>query len=287
MTAVSDRGQGLTGVSDEEQVPTATAVAAPQWRISTDRRVAARVALAEGADQLHLDFGGAHRGPLLSDPVELREAEAIARDVPVPVLAVNHVNDIGLAEEHGTANPSAVTLLERALECARRLGARVLHVPGFRRSLPTSEGLRDGTADALRVLCERVAAADLTLAYESPLGPADSLVLARRVDHPALRLVLDTGNLLDAGEDPSRFADLVGAAGLLLPDLHVKEPAHATDGGTPVPGTAFDALPGLLRRSGARSVLVENDYAHSPTRLRTDIALCRTAIGLSHAKDER
>ncbi|MFD5845417.1 sugar phosphate isomerase/epimerase family protein [Streptomyces chartreusis] len=275
MTAVADRGRGPT------------AVAAPQWRISTDRRSAARVALAEGADHLHLDFGGAHRGPMLSDPRELREAEAIAKDIRVPVLAVNHVNDIGLAEEPGRANPAALGLLERALECARRLGARVLHVPGFRRSLPATEGLRAGTAHALRVLCERAARADLTLAYESPLGPADSLALARSVDHPALRLVLDTGNLLDAGADPLRFADLVGAAGLLLPDLHVKDPAHTTDGATPVPGAVFDVLPGLLRRSGARSVLVENDYTHSPIRLRTDVARCRTAFGLSHTKDER
>ncbi|MFG3009176.1 sugar phosphate isomerase/epimerase family protein [Streptomyces cinerochromogenes] len=262
-------------------------MAAPQWRISTDRSEAARVALAAGADQLHLDFGGAHRGPLLSDPGELRAAEAIAGDIPVPVLAVNHVNDIGLAHEHGVANPAAVALLERALDCARRLGVRVLHVPGFRRSLPVTDALRAGTADALRVLCRQAAAAGLTLAYESPLGPADSLALARSVDHPALRLVLDTGNLLDAGEDPLRFAGLVGAAGLLLPDLHVKDPAHATDGVGPTPGTVFDALPGLLRHSGARSVLVENDYHHSPTRLRTDIALCRTAVGLSHAKEER
>ncbi|WP_078946456.1 sugar phosphate isomerase/epimerase family protein [Streptomyces sp. NRRL B-3648] len=270
-----------------EPDPADVAVAAPQWRISTDRREAARAALAEGADQLHLDFGGAHRGPLLSDPGELRAARAITREIPVPVLAVNHVNDIGLALDHGVANPAAVTLLERALDCARHLGVRVLHVPGFRRSRPTTDALRAGTADALRVLCRRVATAGLILAYESPLGPADSLALARSVGHPALRLVLDTGNLLEAGEDPLRFAGLVGATGLLLPDLHVKEPAHPTEGVSPAPGTVFDALPRLLRHSGARSVLVENDYQHSPTRLRTDITLCRTAVGLSHAKEER
>lgn len=102
----------------------AVAVAAPQWRISTDRRAAARLALAAGADLLQLDFGGAHRGPLLSGRSELRSAEAITKDIPIPVLAVNHVNDIGLAHPWGSANPAALILLERALECAQRLGHR-------------------------------------------------------------------------------------------------------------------------------------------------------------------
>ncbi|MGW2836201.1 sugar phosphate isomerase/epimerase family protein [Streptomyces sp. NPDC001493] len=268
-------------------------MAAPQWRIGTDRPEAARTALAAGADQLHLDFGGAHRGPPLSDPVELRRAVAVTRAIPVPVLAVNHVNDIGLAHEHGVANPAALDLLESALDCARSLGVRVLHVPGFRRSSPVTQGLREGTADALRVLCRRVAEAGLTLAYESALGPVESLALARSVDHPALRLVLDVGNLLDAGEDPECFARLVGGAGLLLPDLHVKEPSPTTrtgpagDGAGPPPATSFDGLPVLLRHTAARSVLVENDYRNSPTRLRADIALSRAAVGLSHTKDER
>ncbi|WP_406180899.1 sugar phosphate isomerase/epimerase family protein [Streptomyces sp. NBC_01006] len=264
---------------------TRPAVAAPQWRISTDRRAAARMAVAAGSDLLHLDFGGAHRGPLLSEPAELRAAEAIAEHIPVPVLAVNHVNDIGLADERGTADPAALAVLERALDCALRLGVQVLHVPGFRRSLPRTERLRAGTADALRTLGERVAQAGLTLAYESPLGPRDSLALARAVDHPALRLVLDTGNLEEAGEDPLAFAREVAAHGLLLPDLHVKDaapgPAPAADGAAPPPGSAFHALPALLRQCAVRSVLVENDYRQAPDRLREDVTLCRNAAGLS------
>ncbi|MEU0106574.1 TIM barrel protein [Streptomyces sp. NPDC006251] len=250
--------------------PTALAVAAPQWRIDTDRRAAARAALAAGADQLHLDYGGAHRGPPLSDRAQLRAAEAVTGELPIPVLAVNHLNDIGLAHEQGTADPAAVELLLRALDCALHLGAAVLHVPGFRRSLPNTDGLRAGTAEALRGLCARLAGTDLLVAYESPLGPHDSLALARAVDHPALRLVLDTGNLADAGLRPLAFAEQVGAAGLLLPDLHVKDGSRTT-------APSADDLPALLRRSRARSVLVENDYRKTPGRLREDIALCRRA----------
>ncbi|MGJ5756535.1 xylose isomerase-like TIM barrel protein [Streptomyces puniciscabiei] len=260
----------------------AVTVAAPQWRIGTDRAAAARAALAAGADALHLDFGGAHRGPPLTDPAELAAAEAVARVVPVPVLAVNHVNDIGLALARGTANPAALVVLHRALDCARRLGVRVLHVPGFRRSLPTTAGLRAGTADALRTLCERAGAAGLTLAYESPLGPEDSLALARAVDHPALRLVLDTGNLLDAGVQPAAFARAVAASGLLLPDLHVKDPA-GTAGWSGI-GTELRCLLGLFT---ARSVLVENDYRQDHARLRADVAECRTALATGHETMEQ
>ncbi|MER7411989.1 MULTISPECIES: sugar phosphate isomerase/epimerase family protein [Streptomyces] len=246
------------------------AVAAPQWRISTDRCAAARTALAAGADQLHLDYGGAHRGPLLSDRVALRAAEAVTGELPVPVLAVNHLNDVGLAHEQGVANPAAVDLLLRATECALRLGVAVLHVPGFRRSRPTTAAMRAGTSEALRQVCAHLAGTDLLIAYESPLGPHDSLALVRTVNHPAVRLVLDTGNLLDAGLRPLAFAELVGGSGLLLPDLHVKDGANTTA------PSAVD-LPALLRASGARSVLVENDYRETPGRLREDIVLCRRA----------
>lgn len=254
------------------------AVAAPQWRIDTDRRAAAHTALLAGADQLHLDYGGAHRGPPLSDPVALRAAEAVTRQLPVPVLAVNHLNDIGLAHERGAPNTAAVDLLLHALDCARRLGVAVLHVPGFRRSLPNSEGLRAGTVAALRGVCAQLTGTDLLVAYESPLDARASLALARAVDHPALRLVLDTGNLCDAGLRPLAFAEAVAAAGLLLPDVHVKDGS-----GTTAPSAG--ELPALLRASGARSVLVENDYRQTPARLREDITLCRRAANTCHLKD--
>ncbi|WP_052869000.1 sugar phosphate isomerase/epimerase family protein [Streptomyces niger] len=260
-------------------VPAGLAVAAPQWRIDHDRRAAAHAALAAGADQLHLDYGGAHRGPPLSDPAALRAAEAVAGEIPVPVLAVNHLNDIGLADERGTANPAAADLLLRALDRALHLGVAVLHVPGFRRSLPATTGLRAGTVQALRTVCDQLAGTDLLVAYESPLGPYESLALARAVDRPALRLVLDTGNLLDAGLQPLAFAEAVAGAGLLLPALHVKDGSRTT-------APAADDLPALLRRSGARSVLVENDYREAPGRLRADIALCRRAAEETrHPKD--
>ncbi|MFD5594803.1 sugar phosphate isomerase/epimerase family protein [Streptomyces griseorubiginosus] len=246
----------------------APVIAAPQWRIDTDRRAAARTALAAGADELHLDYGGAHRGPPLSDPVALRAAEAVTRQLPVPVLAVNHLNDIGLAHEEGVPDAAAVDLLRHALDCARRLGVGVLHVPGFRRSRPDSAGVRAGTVAALREVCAELTGTDPLIAYESPLDARASLALARAVDHPALRLVLDTGNLCDAGVRPLDFAEEVAAAGLLLPDLHVKDGS-----GTTAP-SAGD-LPALVRACGARSVLVENDYRQTPARLREDIALCR------------
>ncbi|MFD6027962.1 sugar phosphate isomerase/epimerase family protein [Streptomyces griseoluteus] len=257
---------------------TAPAVAAPQWRMDLDRVAAARAAIAAGADHLHLDHGGAHRGRPLSDPVALRAAEAVTREIPVPVLAVNHVNDIGLAHEDGSANRAAVGLLLRALDHAHHLGAAVLHVPGFRRSLPATAGLLAGTAEALRGVCARLGGTELLVAYESPLGARESLALAREVDHPALRLVLDTGNLLEAGHGPLAFAETVMTAGLLLPDLHVKDGA-----GVRAPSPCH--LPALLRATQARSVLIENDYREDPGRLREDIALCRRAADLPHSKD--
>lgn len=81
------------------------------------------------------------------------------------------------------------------------------------------------------------------------------------------------------------FAASVGAAGMLLPDLHVKEPTAGAEGDGVTP--AHDELRNLLRRTGARSVLVENDYRWAVARLRTDITLCRAAAEPSPSKDDR
>lgn len=246
---------------------TAVVAAAPQWRIDDNRAAAAAVAIRHGADELQLDFGGGHRGPRLDTPTELAGAARVAAAIRVSALAVNHANDIGLIDQRGCPQTAAVSLLAAALGCAVELGVSVLHVPGFRRSSPDTAERIAGTAIVLRSLCERAEAFQVSVAYESTLDGAASAALALAVDHPGLRIVLDVGNLLDAGYSPVAFVPAVGA--FLHPDVHVKDPVTGQ-------GDAFGELCAALAVSTSiRSVLVENDYRAAPDRLAADLLACR------------
>jgi sugar phosphate isomerase/epimerase len=214
----------------------------------------------------------------------MRIATMLQNQIPIRVLAVNHINDLGLALENGAANPNAIDTLERALNCAHLLDIRVLHVPGFRRSMPRTKGLREGTVVALRRICELVSTAGITLAYESPLGAIATLALAEMVNDPSLRVVLDTGNLIDAGEDPRGFADVIGKADLLSPDLHLKDPTRTPDDSHP---RSHELLSILLDQITMRSVLVENNYRHDSDRLSLDIAQAREVVTQRQQKEAR
>ncbi|EFV12920.1 TIM barrel protein [Segniliparus rugosus] len=238
-------------------------VAVPQWRIDPDREKAALDALAAGADQLYLDFGGARRGARLDEPGQLAAALDLAQIMAIPVLAVHGVDDIGFAD------PSATALLEAAFDCALALGVRTLYVPGFRKSSPDSPERLAQARTALVRICERARGSPVTIAYASALGAEESVALARAVDRPELRVVLDIGALIEAGHNPEEFAEVVRRAELLLPDVHAQDPASA-------PGRAIALLPALVSRGVVGSVLVANDYLAHPRLLRSDIERCRS-----------
>lgn len=250
------------------------AVAAPQWRIADCRAAAAAMAIRSGADELQIDFGGAHRGPRLDVPAEQAVVARIARSIPVTALAVNHANDLGLIDEHGEPNAEAAALLRVALRCAVELGIGVLHVPGFRRSAPDSPQRVAGTAAVLRSICQRAERHGITVAYESALSGAASAALVEAVGHRDLRVVFDIGNLLDFGHRPGEFVSTVGE--LLHPDLHVKDPVASR---VDVVSELRDVL---SSPAPVRSLLVENDYRAIPGRLAADVAVCRGLIR-SHA----
>lgn len=251
----------------------AFSVAAPQWRIDHDRERAALTALAAGADELHLDFGGANRSPRLDSRGQLAAARDIAQTIATPVLSVDRVNDIGLAD------PDSAAILEAALACALELGALVLHVPDARTGPSDSPERRATTRAALARVCER-ADDGLVVAYESALGPAESVALAHEVGHRALRIVLDTGNAIEAGHDPAEFAEAALLAGVLHTGIHARSPRGARADG-------FAVLPALAQRGAVCTVLVKNDYRHNPKLLSADIARCRRFGGPRQSKTVR
>jgi sugar phosphate isomerase/epimerase len=129
--------------------------------------------------------------------------------------------------------------LVRGVEIAERLGCdmMVVHSPfdlWGRLNYHNYPGYRDAligfSALALRPVLARAAAAGVTLVIENieDCDPADRVDLVRRLDHPCLRVSLDTGHAMLAhlrmGAPPVQ--DHLAVAGGLLAHVHLQD----TDG---------------------------------------------------------
>ncbi len=97
-------------------------------------------------------------------------------------------------------------LTDRAFEIAKRMGARIVRVFSYWRTVKP-EACFDRVVGALRVLAERAAGHDLIIGLENEhacniaTGLETARVLAA-IDHPNLQVVWDPCNALVSGENP-------------------------------------------------------------------------------------
>jgi len=264
-------------------VPPATAplVGLASWRLPGTWREAIASCTRLGVEGIQLEFGGPGRGPWLDDPGTGAVVRAWARERSVRLLAVaaNCLNDIGLAAHAGTGEARAVdALLSRVLDTAAELSAPLVLVPSFRRSAIVDNDALHRTARVLARAATGAAERGLVLAHENVLAPARARVLLDRVGSPALRLVLDTFNVVEAGQDA---VDLVETLGDRLADqIHLKDGPPAT-GASPLLGSGGAAVGATLdavRRAGVavHALVLENDYRDGRRdRLVADLAWAR------------
>ncbi|MCX6407549.1 MAG: hypothetical protein NTV28_11590 [Propionibacteriales bacterium] len=236
-------------------------VAVAQWRVAPDHREAVAGVLAAGTQHVQLDVGGPGRGPVLDDTVftDLRRLGVV-----VDALAVNRANDVGLHRD-GSPSPECLDLLLATIGLARRHGVPAVHVPSFRASAIVDARSFAATAGVL-ARCAGEGGADLLVLTESTLDADDAVALVSATGASTVRVVADTGNLLDAGRDPVAFLAACRAHGVLAPSIHVKVPADVR---------AEDVAPrtrAILAQVGDGDVLLENDYRGRPDLLAADVA---------------
>lgn len=235
-------------------------VAVAQWRIAPGHRDAVTGALAAGTRRVQLDVGGPGRGPALDDAVltELRRHGAV-----VDALAVNRANDLGLHRD-GRPSSECLDLLLASVALARRHGVPAVHVPSFRASAIVDAASFAATAQVL-ARCADEGGPDLLVLTESTLGADDAVALVSAAGAPTVRVVADTGNLVDAGHDPATFVATCRDHGVLAPAIHVKVPAGVE------PGEVATRTRTILAQVGG-DVLLENDYRARPDLLAADVA---------------
>ncbi len=238
-------------------------VAVAQWRIAPEHRDAVAGALAAGTRRVQLDVGGPGRGPTLDDAVltELRRRGAV-----VDALAVNRANDLGLHRE-GRPSSECLDLLLATIGLARRHGVPAVHVPSFRASAIIDAASFTATAQVL-ARCADEGGPDLLVLTESTLGADDAVALVSSAGAPTVRVVADTGNLVDAGHDPATFVATCRDHGVLAPAIHVKVPAGVE------PGDVATRTRTILAQVDGH-VLLENDYRGRADLLAADVAAAR------------
>ncbi len=235
-------------------------VAVAHWRVDPDHREAVACVLTAGTRHVQLDVGGPGRGPVLDDTVL---AELRRLGVVVDALAVNRANDLGLHRD-GRPAPECLDLLLATVGLARRHGIPAVHVPSFRASAIVDVPSHAATAEVL-ARCADEGGPDLLVLTESTLGAADAVALVSATGASTVRVVADTGNLLDAGLDPVAFVETCRAHGVLAPSVHVKVPADVRAGEVAARTRA------ILAQVGDGDVLLENDYRGRLDLLAADV----------------
>jgi sugar phosphate isomerase/epimerase len=187
-------------------------------------------------------------------------------------------------------------LLPAACDYAAELGAGLVVAFSFARpaGLPADESVDPppGVVDSLRRAAERAAASGLALVIETEAGFwADSgqntAALVRAVNHPALGVNWDPGNVLAAGAEPypAGYAAVRG----MVRHVHFKD-------GRPVPGAEPAwAIDGVIDWDGQIQALVADGYRgyvsiehHMRPKVasaRASLERLRTLIGQASAVD--
>lgn len=208
------------------------------------------------------------------------EAEAVATEIAAAGLAVPVVDTPigGWSTTVAGDFEAELRLLDRYAVRAAALGCRRLRVMSYPRGAMEADRWRRQALWRMAELARRAADHGVTLLHENCHGwasqsAAATLEMLEHVDHPALRLVFDTGNGLAYGYDAVPFLRQVSS---YVDHVHVK------DG---VPGVGEDAefgLPGdgeaglveclhLLRDAGyAGWYSLEPHVLHSPHLGRSD-----------------
>ena len=122
-------------------------------------------------------------------------------------------------------------LLRSALDTALAMGVGLVYCPSFFEAEIRSDDEVERAADTLRLGCEYVEGQPLLLASENTLDVARTRRLVALVDHPSLRVLVDSYNPVLYGH---LAADLVRE----LPTPLLGDQAHAKDGRDQVMGNA-------------------------------------------------
>ncbi|MFJ4195046.1 sugar phosphate isomerase/epimerase family protein [Pseudomonas sp. NPDC089534] len=258
-------------------------IALADWRLPFCAAEAMAFTAWCGLHEIQIDFGGPGRAPPLDTPQALNAVREAGRRhaVSVRALACNRMNDLGLHSPAGTAAGRAVRdQVQSALDAAVYLGAEMVFFPSFRNSLIRDRQTLEDTARLLRWACEQGAQRGLLVANENDLDAPAAQTLVTLVDHPGLRLILDTWNPLKAGVQPLTLIEQLHP--VLSDQVHIKDGRRDLEASVPLglgDGSVAETVQALQRHCTVETYVLENDYrCGDPAHLQHDLAWLLNAL---------
>ncbi len=188
---------------------------------------AARFALARelGFDGVELMFGAQEYEQLhlwtIPGAARVRRLAAEA-GVALPSVCATYFNRYGFVSDDAAVRRQSLDVLRRLCETAAEAGLRTILIPCF-----GAGEIRSGDAthharivEALAACADHAEARELILGLEATLPAQELIELVRQVDHPAVRVYFDVGNVVPAGYDPAQ--ELLALAPYLC-QVHIKD----------------------------------------------------------------
>ncbi|RME96854.1 MAG: hypothetical protein D6768_21000 [Chloroflexi bacterium] len=218
-----------------------------------------------GLSSIQLEVPGRERLLALSSPAVQRAYLQAAKDTGVEItgLGLNVVLRFGgMTENAGTPGQTkCLDIIKRGVDIAAAMGLDLLYMPAFAEAEMQTAADIANTAGLYRQACRAAEGSELLIGTENTLGVADNLQLFALVDHPKLRLMIDTFNPVLWGHPTSGL--IKNLSHLMCRQVHVKDGVNGVMGNAPLDagqGKFSDAAQALRSIKFTGHLLLENEY---------------------------
>lgn len=265
-------------------------IGACDWGLPGGSLYAAAIAASAGLEALSLKIGLYENDYPLTQPemqkIYLEEQQKYGIDYCA--IALNDFDNIPMHARKGTKEYDIVwNLLERAVKTAKALGVKIIQVPGFAASEIKTDEDMEHSAKAFQYLCDAAGEADIAVAGENLMTPAEFKKFTACVDRKNFYLYFDSQNYnVFRGYDEVEI--LEGLYPCMCNQLHVKD-GEVMSGGLlgSGPSNFHATMKWLGEHNYSGTILLENYYDQLPLRtqaespydlLREDIKILKKAI---------
>jgi L-ribulose-5-phosphate 3-epimerase len=159
------------------------------------------------------------KNPVLADPGEVAQ-EAGRHGVQVLSVCGDYLMDRPLVRTSLEQQRQGVAVVHRLIESCGRLGVRYIGLPFVDSSALQTEAEMDEVAHCLRPCLDAAQRQQMTLAFETSLGPNAFRMFLDKLDHPSAGVNYDIGNSASLGFDTR---EEIRSYGESVATVHVKD----------------------------------------------------------------
>ncbi|MEW6356129.1 MAG: sugar phosphate isomerase/epimerase family protein [Planctomycetota bacterium] len=182
-----------------------------------------QLAAEYGFDGLELVFGAnKHEQDPLWTPEGVKEikAQAEAAGIAVPSVCGGYYNQRGLAADDAELRRTGVEVLLTLIDHCADVGMENILIAFFANGEIKTPRHEDYVVEAMEQCAPKAQKRRINLCLETTLPARRFLALARRINHPHVRIYYDLANPLMWGENPAEGLDILAE---FVAQIHIKD----------------------------------------------------------------